>query len=134
MKRRAAVTDTHALVFYSAASKKLSRAAKAYFEAAESGEANIYVPSVVLWELSLLMRGRKIDLGRSIRRFAADLFSNSSFQFVGLSDEHLFLADEQRPNADPFDALICAVAFDLRLPLLTRDADIEASGLVKVIW
>lgn len=131
---RIAVTDTHALVFFAAGSKKLSRSARTYFEAAESSEATIYVPSIVLWEMSLLMRGQKIDLGRSIRKFAGDLFSNPSFQFVGLSEEHLYIADEQRSNADPFDALICAVAIDLRLPLITRDGDIESSGLVEVIW
>lgn len=37
-------------------------------------------------------------------------------------------------SSDPFDALIVAVALDLRLPLVTRDAEIRASGAVKVIW
>lgn len=37
MKVRAAVTDTHPLVFYAAASKKLSRDAKFHFEATERG-------------------------------------------------------------------------------------------------
>ena len=51
-----------------------------------------------------------------------------------LTPEQIYLADEQRPNADPFDALICAAARHLDLPLLTRDGDIAASKLVSVIW
>jgi PIN domain nuclease of toxin-antitoxin system len=39
-----------------------------------------------------------------------------------------------RINRDPFDALICAAALDLELPLITRDADIKGSGAVRVIW
>jgi PIN domain nuclease of toxin-antitoxin system len=37
-------------------------------------------------------------------------------------------------NRDPFDALRCAAARALELPLITRDGDIRASGMIKVIW
>jgi len=42
--------------------------------------------------------------------------------------------DAARPNRDPFDALICAAARHLDLPLLSRDAAVRRSGLVEVIW
>jgi PIN domain nuclease of toxin-antitoxin system len=35
---------------------------------------------------------------------------------------------------DPFDALIVASAKAVNLPLVTRDAAIQDSGVVKVIW
>jgi PIN domain nuclease of toxin-antitoxin system len=43
-------------------------------------------------------------------------------------------ADELRFTRDPFDALICAAARRMDLPLVTRDADIRASGAVRVLW
>jgi PIN domain nuclease of toxin-antitoxin system len=46
----------------------------------------------------------------------------------------VFLADEARPNNDPFDGLICAAARRLDLPLITRDAEIERWGRVRVVW
>ena len=46
----------------------------------------------------------------------------------------MFDADGLRFNRDPFDALICAAARDLALPLLTRDTDITESGAVRVVW
>jgi hypothetical protein len=46
----------------------------------------------------------------------------------------VFVADETRINRDSFDALICAAAIDLELPLITRDADSGGAGVVKVIW
>jgi hypothetical protein len=39
-----------------------------------------------------------------------------------------------RINRDPFDALICAAARDLDLPLMSRDGHIRGSDMVRVIW
>jgi PIN domain nuclease of toxin-antitoxin system len=130
----AAVTDTHALIFHALGSKRLGQRARAIFNRCEEQEALIYVPVVVLWEIGVLARLGKIDLRRSLRRFASDLFSNPSYQAVEILPEHVSIAAERFPNEDPFDGLICAAARDLELPLLTKDAAIIDSGLVKTVW
>lgn len=130
----AAVTDTHALIFHAAGGGRLGRAAAAHFDACEAREALIYVPAAVLFECSLLARASRINLRRSVRGFFDDLFSNPAYQPYDLTAVQIFMADEARPNQDPFDGLICAAAVDLELPLITRDADIRASGIVRVIW
>lgn len=88
----------------------------------------------VLWECALLARRGRIELRPSFRSFFEDLFSNPAYQPLDLTVEQIFLAEEARPNDDPFDALICAAARSLSLPLLTRDGEIEESGLVRVVW
>lgn len=128
------VTDTHPLVFHAAASKRLGPAAARAFRGAEQGQATVYVPVAVLWELGLLAKRQRITLGRSLAEFAEDLFSNPSFQPLALTPGQVSLADEHRPNQDPFDALICAAALEIQLPLLTGDAEIEASGIVETVW
>jgi PIN domain nuclease of toxin-antitoxin system len=134
----AAVADTHALVFHAAgsvrAARHLGKHAAAMFAAAERRAAVIYVPIPVMWECTLLNRIGRIDLQRPAREFFTDLFSNPAYQPLDLTPEQIYIADEMRPNNDPFDALVCAAARHLDLPLLTRDADIEASGLVSVVW
>jgi PIN domain nuclease of toxin-antitoxin system len=130
----AAVADTHAIIFHAAGGKHLGRRAAAVFAAAERRTGIIYVPVAVIWECALLAHIGRIDLHRSPRQFFADLFSNPAYQALDLTPEQVYLADEHRPNADPFDALICAAARDLGLPLVTRDGDIGASRLVRVIW
>ena len=130
----AAVTDTHALLFHAAASRALGRRAAAHFEACERQQALAYVPMAVIWEISLLARASRVNLRRSVRDFFGDLFSNPSYHAIDLSPEQVFLADELRFTRDPFDALIVAAARSIDLPLLTRDADIRASGTVRVIW
>lgn len=131
---RAAVTDTHALVFHAAGGGKLGSRAARFFDRCERREAILYVPTVVMWECSLLARVSRINLRRTVRAFFDDLFSNPAYQPLDVTPEQVFLADELRFTRDPFDALICAAAQTLGLPLVTRDAAIRASGAVTVIW
>jgi PIN domain nuclease of toxin-antitoxin system len=130
----AAVADTHALVFHAAGSGKLGPRARAHFQASERREALTYIPAAVIWEVSLLARVVRINLHRPVRDFFADLFSNPAYQPLTLTADQVYLADELRFTRDPFDALICAAARDLGLPLLTRDVAIRESGTVEVIW
>jgi len=134
MAEFAAVSDTHPLVFHAVGGKRLGRRAAAHFQACEQQQAITYVPVAVVWEMSLLARVERVNLRRSLREFFADLFSNPAYQPLDLTLEQVYLADEGRPNNDPFDALICAAARSLDLPLLSRDRDIQESGLVKMLW
>jgi len=130
----AAVTDTHALVFHASGTGKLGPRAAAFFDRCERRAAILYVPTVVIWECSLLARVSRINLRRTVRAFFDDLFSNPAYQPIDITPQQIYLADELRFNRDPFDALICATARTVDLPLITRDADIRGSGVVKVIW
>jgi PIN domain nuclease of toxin-antitoxin system len=128
------VTDTHALIFHAAGGGVLGPKAKAAFAEAERGEGIIYVPMAVIWEVSLLARAVRINLRRPVRTFFADLFSNPAYQPHALETDQIFDADELRFTRDPFDALIVASARDLNLALITRDAMIRESGVVRTIW
>jgi PIN domain nuclease of toxin-antitoxin system len=108
--------------------------AKAHFGACERREAILYVPAAVVWESALLARRQRVDLRRPVRRFFDDLFSNPAYQPLDLTPEQVYMADEAQPNDNPFDALICAAARSLGLPLITRDQEIRECGLVKVLW
>lgn len=129
-----AVTDTHALLFHAAGGGKLGKKAAAHYAACERREALVYVPAAVIWEAALLARAGRVNLRRSVRGFFDDLFSNPAYVPHDLTAGQVLDAEEARVNRDPFDALICAAARDLELPLITRDGDIRSSGLVRVIW
>ena len=130
----AAVADTHALLYHAAASPRMGRRARAHFRRAEERTALVYVPAAVIWEVSLLARAGRFNLRRPPRAFFDDLFSNPAYQPHDLTAAQIFDADELRINRDPFDALICAAARALDLPLLSRDIEIERSGAVRVLW
>ena len=129
----AAITDTHPLLYH-AAGRGLGPKAAALFKAAESRQAQIYVPMAVMWEVTLLARAGKINLRRTTGVFFTDLFTNPAYQAFDLTTEQLFAADGLRFNRDPFDALIVAAAHALQLPLITRDGDITGSGAVTTVW
>ena len=130
----AAVTDTHPLLFHAAGGGRLGRKAAEHFAACERREALLFVPAVVIWESALLARAGRVNLRRGVHGFFEDLFSNPAYQPYDLTAEQVLLGEEMRVNRDPFDALICAAARDLELPLVTRDGDIRSSGLLRVIW
>jgi PIN domain nuclease of toxin-antitoxin system len=130
----ASVTDTHPLIFHAAGGGRLGPKAKARFAAAERGDALIYVPAAVIWEVALLARVVRVNLRRSVRAFFDDLFSNPAYQPHDLTAAQVFDAEELRVTRDPFDGLIVAAARDLDLPLVTRDATIRESGCVRVLW
>ena len=129
-----AVTDTHPLLFYAASSKKLGKKALKHFRACESHEALVFVPMAVIWEVSLLSQRKRLQLGGRVRDFFDALFSNPAFQPIDLTPEQVYLSDEIRVNADPFDNVICATALSLELPLITADSAIAESGVVEVLW
>jgi PIN domain nuclease of toxin-antitoxin system len=131
----AAVTDTNALLYYAAGpSRLLSKRAAAHFEACDAGTALLYVPAAVVWELSLLARVGRVDLGRSTRQFFDDLFSNTSYHALDLTPEQVHDASELGFTRDPFDGLIVAAARSVSLPLITRDELVRTSGAVRVLW
>ena len=130
----AAVADTHALLFHAAGGRGLGPKAAAVFGRCERQQAIVYVPAIVMWEVSLLARVSRVNLRRTVRGFFDDLFSNPSYQPFDMTTEQIFIGDELRFSRDPFDILICAAARALDLPLITRDADIRKAGIVKVIW
>lgn len=129
----AAVTDTHALLYH-AAGRGLGVKAAALYTAAEAGEAQIYVPMAVIWEVTLLARAGKINLRRTTRAFFTDLFTNPAYQPFDLRSSQVFTADALRFNRDPFDALIVAAAQEMELPLITGDEEIVAANVVRTIW
>ena len=63
----ALVTDTHPLLFHAQGARRLPKRVAAHVAACERGDAVTYVPVVVAWETTLLVRVGKVRLGRSTR-------------------------------------------------------------------
>lgn len=130
----AAVTDTHPMIFHAVGTRSLGSRAAAHFDRCERQQALLFVPAAVVWETCLLARASRINLRRTVRAFFDDLFSNPAYQPMELTPEQIYDADDLRFTRDPFDALICAAARSLKLPLVTRDGAIRESGVVQLLW
>lgn len=128
------VTDTHPLVWYATHThRQLSRKALQAFQVASRAEALIYVPAFVLWEIAMLLRVGRIALREPYGDWAEHLFAQPGFALAAV-DVHILAEAYYYPFPDPFDSVITATAKVMHLPLLTKDAAINASQLVDVYW
>lgn len=78
------VCDTHALVWHMMASRKLSTKARRVFQNAESGRAQILVPSIVLVECAFIFARNRIPQAIAERVFAISDTSDANFCVVPL--------------------------------------------------
>jgi PIN domain nuclease of toxin-antitoxin system len=130
-----AVVDTHALIWYAVEEwKKLGRHAQRAFREVEAGNGAIFVPALVLAELSEAVHRGQIQLPDGIVRWGQRLFSSGRFFPVDLSWETVQRAEELYVIPERGDRLIAATALALGYPLITRDPEIAAAAGLELIW
>jgi PIN domain nuclease of toxin-antitoxin system len=99
------------------------------------GNAFIYIPAVVLWEVSRHEQLGVVRLNEPYEDWVDSLLAHSCFDFVPL-DEMVVIMEARKHtfNRDVFDAAIVATARLKDLPLITKDQDITESGVVEIYW
>jgi PIN domain nuclease of toxin-antitoxin system len=132
----AVVADTHAIVWYLRESAKLSQAAIAAFDGATSAGDPIYVSAISLVEVAYL--AEKYRLPKVAFEQLIEALSNSG---TGLTIAPLDITIAQTLSQIPRDIvpdmpdrIIAATALYLRLPLVTRDRQIQALTIIQTIW
>lgn len=129
------VVDTQCLVGYLGKDRHLPRAARAGFDSAKQGRAQILVPSIVLVETLFLVQRQRISQAIADELILLSDVSDSAMYVVPLDMSVVRSMQDFGPAAVPemADRVIAATARSLSLPLLTVDHAIAASGLVEVI-
>ena len=125
------VLETHALIFAVLQPGRLGSKARRVIENAGAGE--LAVASVSLAEIGQLIHDGKLEFeGRPSEVFGPLL---GRCVVVPLSIDAAVAAPALRlPHGDPADRQIVAMAADLGVPLVTKDANITDAGLVRVVW
>lgn len=126
------VADTHALLWYLGAPKKLSAKAKAAFDKAESGQWTLFLPVICLYEAVLLSERGRIRF--QYRELVEQLELRIGFRLVEMGAADVNEARSLASLVDPFDRVIVGTALRLGLPLITADERIRKSGSVTVYW
>jgi PIN domain nuclease of toxin-antitoxin system len=131
----ALVADTHALIWYVLNAPELSATARAAMEFASQEGKLIYVASISLVEITYLIEKGRLPLVLLNRVMDAMADEQSALVLVPL-DEAAVRAVGRIPRnkvPDMPDRIIAATALHLNLPLITRDRQIQASG-IQTIW
>ena len=130
------VTDTHALYWHLIESPKLSSTVQNIFQKTDIGNNQILIPSIILIELIYLEEKNRIDTSSVNKVLELLDIVNSSYDVVPLS-KNTAKALQKVPREDipdmP-DRIITATAYQLNLPLITKDNKIQNSKVVNVIW
>ena len=101
------------------------------FHAAAGAEALIHVP--VLWEIAMLLKVGRLALQEPYGDWAEHLLAQPGFAPAAV-DVRMLAEAYYYPFPDPFDSVITATAKVMDLPLMTNDAEINASQLADVYW
>ena len=136
MPTAVAVTDTHALLWWAstATQKKLGRRAREHFQRSDAGTGAIYVPTIVLAELSELSHLGKIRLPQPFPKWMAALEQSKTYLVADLTVDIVRRAHDLFDIAERGDRLIAATALSLDVPLITRDHNIASCANIERLW
>ncbi len=123
--------DTHAVLWAAEGDARLGTSAAELLRTLKTGEA--VISDITLLEIAMLAKKGRIRLSVSAGEFLRGIQRN--FPPLMIASEIAALSlDLELPHGDPFDRVIVASARHHELPLVTRDRNIAASGLVRVVW
>lgn len=129
------ITDTHPLAWYiKSQSNKLPLKVKKAFDDAVEGRRAIFIPAVVLWELSNLIKAEKLRFAVSLEELVEEHFFAKAISIRDIATEDILLSHQLNFSRDPFDSLIVAMAIRAECPLITGDNVIHKSKPCEVFW
>ena len=132
------VADSHALYFYLFSPRRLSQAALEALGVAEDTDGVVVSVATIadLWYVDNKAGGSPFPPGAfdSLRRTLLDPETNLHAEPILTETMEHYDRVPLAAVKDPFDRFILATAAQLRLPLVTADDAITASGAVEVIW
>jgi PIN domain nuclease of toxin-antitoxin system len=129
------IADTHTVVWYTFADPRLSSVAKSFFDTTAAQQNQIGVSTITLAEIVYLIEKQRVPqntlagLLELLDRVPSVL---TLVPFDRLIAEALPLVNRVKVPDFP-DRLIAATATHLGVPLISRDAKIQVSG-VPTIW
>ena len=122
--------DTHALLWFQAGDRRLSRGARAAIEAAD---AELVISAATAWEMAIKASLDRLELDGTVEQYLQEKIEQG-YVMAPISWECAARV-EQLPwhHRDPFDRLLAAHALTERCPIVSRDRVFRKYG-VDVIW
>ena len=126
------VADTHTLWWYLRSPEKLNAAASAVFRLAETGNATIVIPAIVVAEFYYL----SLKLGQPFPPWRLmDMLSSAGWMVLSELGRAQLENLHRLPDVpEMHDRLIAAESMAFDAPVLTRDETLTASNQVETIW
>jgi PIN domain nuclease of toxin-antitoxin system len=114
--------------------ERLSATAREIFEQALKGQHTIFIPAVVLAELTILAERRRLPAtSGELLQALTSLRNASNYLFLPLQPATVIASHTLTTVPDIFDRLIITEARRLNVSVITCDTTIIDSGLVDVL-
>ncbi len=120
------ILDTHVLLWYLLNdNKKFSNQMIDLITSAKN-TSGVVLSSVTLWEISMLISKKRIDIQESTEFFLESIANMKGFSVVDISPKIAALSTSLPGNfhGDPFDRIITATAICHKATLVTKDRQI----------
>jgi len=124
------VLDTHVAVWWAGDPTRLGRTARARLDA----EDRLGIPAIVFWEIALLVRKRRLDLGMPLSEWTKAIQSVPRVETLPLTAEISVAADALEMHADLADRFIVATAIQRDAALVSKDRVLRSLRFVETIW
>ncbi len=124
------VLDTHMVLWWGGEPRRLGRKAAPRLERAD----HLGIPVIVFWEIALLIRKGRFELGLTVKRWLAAVEGIPRVEVLPLTAEIAVAADALEMHADPADRFIVATALHHAAPLVSKDRLMQDLRIVETIW
>lgn len=124
------VLDTHAVLWWTLEPSRLGTRVAAKL----AREDRLGIPTIVFWEVSLLVRKGKLELEMGAAEWAHRVCAIPRVTPLPLTMEIALLADTLAMHPDPADRFVVATAMAHAAPLGTKDALLRELRFVRTLW
>lgn len=126
------VTDTHPLIWWFIGSPRITPKAVEIFEACESGQNIIFIPSIVLAESLSIFDKKRITF--DFRRLLERIEDSENFVIIPLDYPILQKMIDLKDIPELHDKIIVSTSRYLDAPIITKDKMIQNLPHIKSVW
>lgn len=122
--------DTHALIWFQAGDRRLSKAAR---QAIEADDAELLISAATVWEMAIKASLGRLQLSGPVDVYIAEKVGQG-YRMLAISWTHAARV-ENLPwhHRDPVDRLLVAQALTERCPVITKNRAFRKYG-IEVVW
>jgi PIN domain nuclease of toxin-antitoxin system len=123
--------DTHAVLWATLSSAKLSRRAATLISASDN---DILVSSASAWEIATKVRLGKLPQAEQLEMGFLEHMARAGYTVISIDPSSALRAGRlSGDHGDPFDRMIAAQALEQDIPVISNDAHLDMFG-VRRIW
>lgn len=126
------VIDTHTWYWYLQGSPRLGPGAQAALKLVELGQAQLFIPAIVLAEFVYLCE--KLGISSSLESMTQTIAGDENILLVDLGLAQLLAFERIDPSLEMHDRLILADALLADATIVTKDYHLQSIGLVPTVW